>query len=73
MPPFGPISRPRLIRALRSAGFEGPFAGTKHQFMTRGNVSVRIPNPHRGDIGKHLLSELLRQAGISRKEWEKLD
>jgi|GEM_PF-6871928 len=27
MPPFGLISRSNLVRALRKAGFEGPFAG----------------------------------------------
>jgi hypothetical protein len=27
MPPFGPISRSNLVRALRKAGFESPFAG----------------------------------------------
>ena len=34
MPVFGPISRRELIRALQKAGFEGPFSGGKHQFMS---------------------------------------
>ena len=37
--------------------------------MQRGNKKVRIPNPHRGDIGVDLLANMLRQAGISRDEW----
>jgi predicted RNA binding protein YcfA (HicA-like mRNA interferase family) len=72
MPPFGPISRSNLVRALRKAGFEGPFAGGKHAFMVRGNLTLSIPNPHRGDIGRDLLSRILRQAGVSREEWNRL-
>ena len=54
MPTFGPIKRRELLRCLRSLGFEGPFSGGKHQFMVRGDVTVRVPNPHQGDIGKEL-------------------
>lgn len=39
--------------------------------MTRGDVVLTIPNPHRGDIGVGLLSVILRQAGILRKDWER--
>jgi len=70
MPSFGPVSRRDLILALTRLGFEGPFSGGKHQFMVRGGLMLRIPNPHRGDIGKDLLSRILRQAGIGRDEWE---
>ena len=40
--------------------------------MARGDTTVRIPNPHVGDIGRGLLTEILREAGISRGEWEAL-
>ena len=72
MPHYGAVSRIILIRALRRAGFEGPFAGGRHEYMELGEHKVRIPNPHRGDISIGLLSEVLRQAGISREEWENL-
>jgi hypothetical protein len=72
VPPFGPISRRDLIRALRRAGFDGPFAGTKHEVMEKGNLRVRIPNAHEGDASRDLLARILRQAGISRDEWERL-
>ncbi len=72
MPSFGPIKRVDLIRALRQAGFEGPFTGGKHQFMVRGELRLVIPNPHDGEISRELLSRLLRQADISRDEWERL-
>ncbi len=39
--------------------------------MTRGDVVLTIPNPHRGDIDISLLKILLRQAGITRAEWER--
>ena len=72
MPPFGPVSRRDLIRHLLRLGFDGPFSGGKHQFMIRGEVTVRIPNPHRGDVGRELLVRILRQAGVDRDEWERL-
>jgi predicted RNA binding protein YcfA (HicA-like mRNA interferase family) len=70
MPPFGPISRRDLIRAFQRLGFEGPYSGGKHQFMVRRDRTVRIPNPHVSDIGRELLARVLRQAGVSREEWE---
>ena len=72
MPAFNSIKRKDLIRALRQAGFEGPHAGGKHEFMVKGNLRLTVPNPHQGEIGRDLLSRILKQAGISREEWEKL-
>lgn len=73
MPHFGPISRRDLIAALRRAGFDGPRAGGDHDYMNIGvSRRVKIPNPHRGDIAIDLLKKVLRQAHISREEWEKL-
>ncbi len=72
MPTFGPISRDRLIRALRQLGFSGPYAGGNHSIMRRGNHNVPIPNPHEGDISMALLRRILRVAGVSRDEWEAL-
>ena len=72
MPRFGPIKRQDLIRYLRRVGFAGPYAGGRHQFMVSGDVTIWIPNPHQEDIGRELLSRILRQAHISREAWEKL-
>ncbi|MFQ5812258.1 MAG: type II toxin-antitoxin system HicA family toxin [Anaerolineae bacterium] len=72
MPHFGPIKRRDLIRYLRQLGFEGPYSGGKHQFMIKGDITLRVPNPHRRDIGKELLARILRQARIQRDEWEEL-
>jgi predicted RNA binding protein YcfA (HicA-like mRNA interferase family) len=72
MPGFGPIKRRDLIAYLRRLGFVGPYAGGKHQFMQRGQLSLVIPNPHGTDIGPSLLARILRQGGIDRKDWERL-
>ena len=72
MPPFGPISRNDLIRALRQAGFDGPYAGGKHSFMMKGSTTLSLPNSHQGDLSRELLSRILKQAGLSREEWERL-
>jgi len=72
MPRFGPIKRKNLISYLKQLGFKGPYYGTKHQFMLKGDLTLWIPNPHKGDIGKDLLSKILRQANVSKDEWERL-
>ena len=72
MPRPGPIKRVDLIRYLQILGFEGPYSGGKHQFMLKGAIRLRLPNPHKSDVGRELLSRILRQAGIDRDTWEKL-
>jgi len=70
MPAWGPTSRRVLVATLRKLGFKGPFSGGKHEFMVRGDVVLTIPNPHSKDIGIGLLAVILKQAGVTRKEWE---
>ncbi len=72
MPALGPIKRRDLIRYLRELGFDGPYSGGNHQYMIRRRTRVRVPNPHQGDIGRGLLQRILKQAGVSKEEWEKL-
>ncbi len=64
-----PVSRSQLIKRFRKLGWEGPRSGKRHDFMQQGNKKIRIPNPHKGDIGVDLLANILRQAGISRDAW----
>lgn len=67
------ISRKALIKKFKALGFEGPYSGGRHQFMVRNRQKIRIPNPHKSnDISIDLLKEILRQAGISKKEWDSL-
>ena len=72
MPAWRPVKRRELVMALRRLGFLGPFSGGKHEFMVRGDLVLTIPNPHGRDIGIALLKVLLREAGVSRKEWESI-
>lgn len=62
MPLSGPIKRRNLIETLRQLGFTGPYSGGKHQFMLKGALRLRIPNPHQTDIGPNLLHRLLQEA-----------
>lgn len=72
MPRLGPVKREELVQYLRTLGFEGPYSGRKHQFMIKGVIRLRLPNPHQRDIGKELLSRILKQARIDRDAWERL-
>jgi predicted RNA binding protein YcfA (HicA-like mRNA interferase family) len=72
MPPFKPVKRKDLIKALRAAGFEGPNTGGKHEFLVKGQLRLVLPNPHQGEISKDLLARILRQANLTREEWERL-
>lgn len=58
MPPFGPIKRKNLIKALRRAGFEGPYSGG---FLILTEV-----------ISVNTRARLLQQGGINKDEWEQL-
>ena len=39
-----PCKRREFIRRLRQLGFDGPFSGTKHQFMVYGQHRLAIPS-----------------------------
>jgi predicted RNA binding protein YcfA (HicA-like mRNA interferase family) len=72
MPAIKPIKQKELIRFLKKLDFNGPYSGGKHQFMVKGDLRIRIPNPHKKDIGKILLKLVLKEAEISKDTWEKL-
>jgi predicted RNA binding protein YcfA (HicA-like mRNA interferase family) len=73
MPPFGPIARKDFLRYRHAAGFDGPYKGGKHFFMIEGNLTLTLPNPHGRDISRELLARILRQAGITREQWEQIN
>jgi len=66
------ISWRKLVQNFRKLGFEGPYSGGKHLFMKKGPLKVHIPSKHKGDINAGLVNEILRQAGINKKEWDRL-
>lgn len=69
MPKLKPISWRELVRKLRKFGFEGPYQVGKHPYMIKGNFTLTIPNPHLKDISVDLLSRILKQAEINKKNW----
>lgn len=40
--------------------------------MIKGNLTITIPNPHKSEIGRELLFRILKQANISKEEWERI-
>ena len=44
MSPWQPCKRRVFIKRLRKLGFEGPFSGTRHQFMVFENYRLNIPS-----------------------------
>ena len=69
MPAWGAVKRRDLIAGLRALGFQGPL-GRQARVHGPSYFVLTIPNPHRGDIGVALLALILRQGGVTRKEWE---
>jgi predicted RNA binding protein YcfA (HicA-like mRNA interferase family) len=67
-----PISRKELIRKLKLLGYNGLFSAGKHQFMKKDSKTIRIPNPHKGDISIDLLREILKQANLNWQEWNQI-
>lgn len=72
MPNVGPIKRRDLIAYLKVVGFTGPYPGKRHEYIKRPGVRVILPNPHQSDISREFLLRILKEAGISREEWEAL-
>ena len=65
-----PVSRRELIKRLKKLGFEGPYPGSRHEVMARGEISIIIPNSHRGEeISTSLIARILKQAAVSRQDW----
>jgi len=40
--------------------------------MIKDDITLTIPNPHKNEVGLSLLHRILKQADISRNEWESL-
>ncbi|MCK4781894.1 type II toxin-antitoxin system HicA family toxin [Candidatus Parcubacteria bacterium] len=66
------ISWRKLVQKFRKFGFEGPYSGGRHQFMKKGVLKIHIPSKHKGNISAGLVSEILRQAGINKQDWDKI-
>ncbi len=73
---WNPCRRRDFVRRLRELGFDGPFAGTRHQFMILGSHRLTIPSNN--EFSVPLLRMMLREVGsimgrrITANEWNRL-
>jgi hypothetical protein len=67
MPLPTPVDRRTLIRKLKNLGFEGPYAGGKHQYMLKEQHKLVIPNPHKGDISGALLVKIFNKPAFHKR------
>ena len=44
-----PVPWAELIKRLKQLGLKGPYYGTKHPYMMKGDKTVILPNPHHGE------------------------
>ena len=71
-----PCKRGDFVKKLRALGFEGAYAGAKHQFMVYGQNRLTIPSNSEYSVPQ--LRMMLREAEeiierkISVEEWNKL-
>lgn len=76
MPGWRPLKRRDFIRKLRALRFDGPFSGTRHQFMISGQHRQTIPTNSEFSVPQ--VRMLVRQAEsilarpISVDEWDSL-
>jgi len=71
-----PCKRRDFIKKLRTLGFDGPYSGSRHQFMTYKEHRMAIPSNN--DYSVPQLRMLLREVEkilervITAKEWNNL-
>jgi hypothetical protein len=71
-----PCKRNEFIRKLRRLGFDGPFSGTRHQFMMFEQKRLAIPSNPEYSVPQ--LRMMLRETGlvlqrdIALDEWQEL-
>jgi hypothetical protein len=76
MPAWRPLKRRDFIRKLRALGFEGPYSGTRHQFLILGQHRQTIPTNSEHSVPQIRL--LLRQVesilgrSVGLEEWDLL-
>lgn len=74
---WNPCKRISFIRRLRRLGFEGPYSGTRHQFLLYEAHRLTIPSNAEYSVAqlRMMLREVETILGrqISAEEWELLD
>ncbi len=73
---WAPCKRRDFVRRLRELGFDGPFSGGRHQFVTFQEHRLAIPSNEEYSVAqlRVLLSEVKEIIGrqIPLEEWTKL-
>lgn len=73
---WNPCKRRDFVRRLRALGFEGPYSGTRHQFLVYRQNRLAIPSNSEYSVPQ--LRMMLREAGvilgreIALNEWDRL-
>ncbi len=71
-----PCKRRVFIRRLRKLGFEGPYSGTRHQFMVFENHRLSIPSNSEYSVSqlRMMISEIetIINQTIEPNEWNSL-
>lgn len=71
-----PCKRREFVRRLRQLGFDGPFSGTRHQFMIYQQHRLAIPS--NGEYSVPQLRMMIREVKdiigreITAEEWSRL-
>ena len=73
---WAPCKRRNFINKLRKLGFDGPYTGTRHQFMVYKNYRLTIPSSTEYSVPqlKMMISEIEAITGrqILLEEWNYL-
>ena len=76
MSQWQPCKRKVFIRRLRQIGFDGPYSGTRHQFMVYRNNRMSIPSDLEYSVPKLRMmlneAESIIDRSISSDEWNGL-
>jgi hypothetical protein len=76
MSQWQPCKRKVFIRRLRQLGFDGPYSGTRHQFMVYRNNRMSIPSDLEYSVPKLRMmlneAESIIDRSISSDEWNGL-
>ncbi len=76
MSPWQPCKRRDFIKRLRKLDFDGPYSGTRHQFMIYGHYRLTIPSNREYSTPqlRMMINEVERiiKHGINSDEWNKL-
>jgi hypothetical protein len=71
-----PCKRGEFVRRLRKLGFDGPFSGTRHQFLIVGQKRLAIPSNAEYSVPqlRMLISEIEGILGraVGLEEWDGL-